>query len=104
MEKKIYLQLVQSFFDFIETKIEEEYEEIEIERAESILKINLNNSEIIINTQEPLNQIWIASKKNGYHFSYQDSNWYDKRNNLTIENCLKTTFKEQYNIELTIFD
>ncbi|NIG98232.1 MAG: iron donor protein CyaY [Serratia symbiotica] len=34
-----------------------------------------NGSKIIINRQEPLHQIWLATKANGYHFNYCDGIW-----------------------------
>lgn len=105
MEKKIYKKLVEDFFNLIETKIEEKYDNIDVDRGESIIKITDNKTEIIVNTQEPLNQIWIASRKNGYQFSYtENSQWYDKRKQISIEKCLKEIFKEQYKIDLNIFD
>ncbi|MBG6242681.1 MAG: iron donor protein CyaY [Candidatus Symbiopectobacterium sp. Dall1.0] len=30
-----------------------------------------NGSKIIINRQEPLHQVWLATKAGGYHFTYQ---------------------------------
>jgi CyaY protein len=32
-------------------------------------------SKIIINRQESLQQIWLATKKNGYHFEYKERQW-----------------------------
>ncbi len=34
-----------------------------------------DGSRIIINRQEPLHQIWLATKTGGYHFNYQDKRW-----------------------------
>ncbi|MEC5319181.1 iron donor protein CyaY [Brenneria populi subsp. brevivirga] len=34
-----------------------------------------NDSKIVINRQEPLHQIWLATKSGGYHFNYQDNRW-----------------------------
>lgn len=34
-----------------------------------------NKSKIVINRQEPLHQIWLATKSGGYHFNYQDNRW-----------------------------
>jgi len=32
-------------------------------------------SKIIINRQESLQQMWLATKKNGYHFEYKKKQW-----------------------------
>ncbi len=34
-----------------------------------------NGSKIVINRQEPLHQVWLATKAGGYHFSYRDEQW-----------------------------
>ncbi|MDN3652776.1 iron donor protein CyaY [Thalassotalea ponticola] len=36
-------------------------------------------SKIIINKQAPLHEIWVATKFNGHHFTYQSEQWIDKR-------------------------
>ncbi|GKW04461.1 iron donor protein CyaY [Pectobacterium carotovorum] len=34
-----------------------------------------NGSKIVINRQEPLHQIWLATKAGGYHFNRQGARW-----------------------------
>ncbi|MFT8212129.1 MAG: iron donor protein CyaY [Symbiopectobacterium sp.] len=34
-----------------------------------------NGSKIVINRQEPLHQVWLATKAGGYHFTYQNEQW-----------------------------
>lgn len=34
-----------------------------------------NGSKIVINRQEPLHQVWLATKTGGYHFNYRDESW-----------------------------
>lgn len=34
-----------------------------------------NGTKIVINRQEPLHQVWLATKTGGYHFNYRDSVW-----------------------------
>lgn len=38
-----------------------------------------NGSKIVINRQEPLHQVWLATKAGGYHFNYRDDHWYCSR-------------------------
>ncbi len=40
-----------------------------------------DGSKIIINKQEPLHQIWVATKFNGYHFNFhpEQNVWIDER-------------------------
>ena len=47
--------------------------DIDYETTAGILTLTFeNNSQIIINRQEPLKQIWVAAKSGGYHFDYDE--------------------------------
>ena len=64
----------------IEEAIERSGADIEFETTNDILTLEFpNRSKIIINKQEPLHQIWVATRKNGYHFEYRDGQWIDIR-------------------------
>ncbi len=38
-----------------------------------------NRSQIIINLQKPLQEVWLASKAGGYHFRLSDGVWVDTK-------------------------
>jgi CyaY protein len=38
-----------------------------------------NKSQIIINMQKPLHEIWMAAKSGGYHYRYVDGAWQDTK-------------------------
>jgi CyaY protein len=38
-----------------------------------------NRSQIIINLQKPLQEVWMAAKAGGYHYRYQDGKWMDTK-------------------------
>lgn len=39
-----------------------------------------NSSQIVINMQKPLHEIWLASRQGGYHFKWRDHCWIDTKN------------------------
>jgi CyaY protein len=42
-----------------------------------------NGSKLIINTQPPLHELWLAAKAGGYHFKLQaDGRWLDTRDGV----------------------
>lgn len=50
--------------------------DIDYETHGSVMTLSFDNgSKIVINRQEPLHQVWLATKAGGYHFSYQDEHW-----------------------------
>ena len=38
-----------------------------------------DRSQIIINLQKPLHEVWMASRFGGYHFSWLDGSWQDTK-------------------------
>ena len=37
-----------------------------------------NGSKIVINTQPPLHEMWVAARKGGYHYKYVEGRWVDR--------------------------
>lgn len=38
-----------------------------------------NHSQIVINLQKPLHEIWLAAKSGGYHFKFDGTKWTDTK-------------------------
>lgn len=38
-----------------------------------------NRSQIVINLQKPLHEVWLAAKSGGYHFKFDGTNWQDTK-------------------------
>ena len=38
-----------------------------------------NRSQIIINLQKPLHEVWMASRSGGYHFCWREGRWQDTK-------------------------
>jgi len=38
-----------------------------------------NKSQIIINLQKPLHEIWLAARSGGYHFKFDGQAWHDTK-------------------------
>lgn len=54
-----------------------------------------NGSKIIINKQEPLHQIWVATRENGYHFDYKNDQWIDNREGHELLTLLSDACSKQ---------
>jgi CyaY protein len=37
-----------------------------------------NGSKIVINTQPPLHEVWMAARRGGYHYKYVEGRWLDR--------------------------
>ena len=50
--------------------------DIDCEINGGVLSLSFENrSKIIINRQEPLHQVWLATKSGGYHFNLKGEQW-----------------------------
>ncbi|TKI04174.1 iron donor protein CyaY [Martelella alba] len=59
--------------------------DIDYETDGGVMKLTFENgSSMVINRQEPLHQIWLATKTGGYHFDYRDNDWRCDRSGETF--------------------
>lgn len=54
-----------------------------------------NGSKIIINRQEPLHQVWLATKNGGYHFNLREETWICDRSGGEFWQLLEQASTEQ---------
>ncbi|MFT3717815.1 iron donor protein CyaY [Pseudorhodoferax sp.] len=38
-----------------------------------------NRSQIVVNLQKPLHEVWLASQSGGYHYRFEDGQWRDTK-------------------------
>ena len=38
-----------------------------------------NRSQIVINLQKPLHEVWLAAKSGGYHYQFDSAQWMDSK-------------------------
>ena len=54
--------------------------DIDSQRTGGLLELSFpGGAKIVINTQPPLQELWLASRGGGYHFRYVDGHWRDTR-------------------------
>ena len=54
-----------------------------------------NGSKIIINRQEPLHQVWLATRQGGYHFDLKGDEWICDRSGETFWDLLEQAATQQ---------
>lgn len=93
-------QLTDQLFNQVETTLDNHIEtydsDIDYEIHGNVLTITFENkSKIIINTQEPLFEIWMATRKQGYHFDYQAADWICNRSGRRFDEILNEAIADQ---------
>lgn len=76
MDLKEYHQNIDTIWLKIEEQLEKQEIDIDCEVQGSVFTLTFpDGNQIVINKQEPLLELWLASKAGGYHFTYQCSQW-----------------------------
>lgn len=59
--------------------LEDDVVDIDAHRTGGLLELTLpGGSKIVINTQPPLQEIWLAARSGGYHFKWDGAQWLDR--------------------------
>jgi len=59
-----------------------------------------NRSQIVINQQKPLHEIWLAAKAGGFHFKFDGTYWVDTKGRGEFFACLNQFASEQAGLPL----
>jgi len=87
----------------VEEAIEDCGVDIDYEGTGGLLTLTFKNgSKIILNKQAPLQEVWIATKFNGHHFTFADEQWTDKRGGGEFWQFLSAAVSKQASSEITL--
>lgn len=54
-----------------------------------------NRSQVVVNLQKPLQEIWVAAKRGGFHFKWCDGEWLDTKGQGELFALLTSVATEQ---------
>ncbi|XBC37939.1 MAG: iron donor protein CyaY [Buchnera aphidicola (Meitanaphis microgallis)] len=106
MNNHIFHKLADILFKNVEKNIDDYCgkSDIDFEINTNMIVITFENkSKIIINRQEPLHQIWLATKNLGYHFKYVNKQWICNRTHKNFWNVLEESCSNQANEKITFY-
>ena len=64
----------------IDRWLQDDVIDIDGQRTGGLLELSLpGGSKIVVNTQPPLHELWLATRGGGYHFKHLDGVWRDTR-------------------------
>lgn len=83
-------QQVDEQLEIIEQAIDDAGADIDYETSGNVMTLEFDDrSQIIINRQEPMHEIWLASKSGGFHFKLQDGQWICSKTGLELVEMVK---------------
>ena len=70
--------------------------DIDSQRTGGLLELSFpNGSKIVLNTQPPLHEIWLAARAGGFHYKSVDGTWRDTRDGRELFEVLSACASEQ---------
>lgn len=85
MTESEFLALAERTLHAIESALERAADDcdldVECSRSGNVLEIEFidNGSKIIINSQAPMQEIWVAARSGGFHYRHDGSQWLNTR-------------------------
>lgn len=82
--------------------LEDDVVDIDAQRSGGLLEMKFpNRSVIVLNTQAPLQELWMAARSGGYHYRFSEGAWRDTRDGRELLEALSTCASEQAGKALT---
>ena len=83
--------------------LDEDVADIDTHRTGGLLELSLpGGSKIIVNTQPPLHELWLAARSGGYHFRHEGGRWVNTRDGGEFFAVLSEALTAQSGRALTI--
>lgn len=77
--------------------------DIEASRAGNVVTIEFEDgSKIIVNSQEPMQEMWVAARAGGFHFRWDGARWIDTKNGAELFDALSRYASQQAGAALVL--
>ncbi len=105
MSPSEFLALAETTLQSIEQVVEglSDQLDIDVERSGNVLTLTgENGSKIIVNSQEPMQEIWLAAKSGGFHFRYAEPEWRDSKSGQELFQVLSACLAQQSGVPVRL--
>ena len=80
MTESEFLERAEACLDAIEAALEDSAIDCDLERHGAVLNVELaDGSKIVVNSQTPMRQLWVAARSGGFHYAWDGGAWRDTR-------------------------
>ena len=108
MTESEFLTLADATLNAIEAALEratdDDEVDVECSRSGNVLEIEFidNGSKIIVNSQAPMQEMWVAAKSGGFHYKYDNARWINSRDGSELFAALSSMVSQQGGVRLTL--
>lgn len=83
--------------------LQDDLADIDTYRTGGLLELGFpNGSKVVVNTQPPLHELWMAARSGGYHYRYVQGHWRDTRDGSEFFDALSKSATEQAGVALSV--
>jgi CyaY protein len=103
MTESEFLERAEATLRAIERAIDASGADIESSRSGNVLTLELDNgSRLVINSQAPLQQIWVAARSGAHHYSASGDSWIDTRDGSELFAALSRLISSQGKVAVVL--
>ena len=108
MSETEFLKLAETTLTAIESAMDrfndQDLLDVECKRSGNVLEIEFidNGSKIIVNSQAPMQQLWVAAKSGGFHYKRVGADWIDTRDGSELFATLSQLASAQGGADITL--
>jgi CyaY protein len=85
MTETEFLERAEAALSSIESAIDAVDGDIEVTRAGNVVTLELaDGSKVVVNSQTPMQQIWLAARSGAHHYAWDGSAWRDTRDGAEL--------------------
>ncbi len=101
MNETEFLTRASAIMDAIESQVDDWFEnrDIDVEASRqgtSVLNLKFGNGrQVVINTQTPLREMWLAARRGGFHYRFDGQAWKDTRGGPDFDVALSEVCSEE---------
>ena len=80
MTESEFLERADAVLRSLESTLDAVSDDIEVTRAGNILTLELSDgAKIVVNSQAPMQQMWVAARSGAHHYAWDGNAWRDTR-------------------------
>lgn len=88
----------------VDTWLQDDVVDIDAHRTGGLLELSFpNGSKIVLNTQPPLHELWLAARSGGFHFRHVLGHWVDTKDGRDFYDVLSECTSAQAGRALRFF-
>jgi len=93
--------VLESVEAMVDRWLQDDVVDIDSHRTGGLLELSFpNGSKLVLNTQPPLHELWLAARSGGYHYKHVNGQWLDTREGREFFDALSAAASAQSGLTL----